>query len=258
MLEGPQTVPSEPQTSQAARAKNKSKRKPKGGGPATAEEIVTTMEAAVAVLHRLGHTLCLFGSAGCAMYGMDHRIPHDVDVIVLGAAHDCEHIKLSIPRLDNRFFLVPARNPQNHWNVLWFRPMKKRQVKVDVLSPGTIGIPAIPPFAIQYPYGRMPLAPFLCLLLLKLQGYFDHLEHTEKRMRDKIPDDIRDMESMVRLGVIYHGAHINQLNSGWYTPEFIETALYRAKEFVKVSPVSAQYWRRMGFNVQDPLDSGLM
>ncbi len=154
--------------------------------------------------------------------------------------------------MDGRFTLVPARDPRNKWNVMWFclpsASFGKRKCKVDILTPGTINIPIIPLRRIVLIH-RIPLTPFLCLLLLKLQGYFDHVASNEKRMQRKIPEDIEDITQMTRLGAETYHAHIMQLEDDWYDTEFKITAFRRVLQFSKLFPATTLHWAAMGFSV---------
>ncbi len=49
---------------------------PKVKGPLSFQEVGIALDASVNALAALGYDFCLFGSAGCSMYGMDHRCPH--------------------------------------------------------------------------------------------------------------------------------------------------------------------------------------
>ncbi|KAF9030190.1 hypothetical protein BDZ89DRAFT_1064819 [Hymenopellis radicata] len=225
----------------------KSLNPPKVKGPLSFQEVGLALDASVNALAALGYDFCLFGSAGCSMYGMDHRCPHDIDIVVLSSSETCEQIKARIVRTDGRFTLIPARDPRNKWNVMWFCLPGRRKCKVDILTPGTISIPIIPPHRIVHIH-RVPLTPFLCLLLLKLQGYFDHVASDEKRMQKKIPEDVDDITQMARLGAELYHAHVMQLEEEWYDSEFKITAFRRVYQFSRLFPATTLHWAAMGFS----------
>jgi hypothetical protein len=104
------------------------------------------------------------------MYGMEHRVPKDVDLLVLNAnqGHMGEDIKRMVATTDSNFSLLASRVVGANHNVLWYnlpppqrvetrsrkhKPSQKpeggtaalRKVcKVDILVPGALDIPHIP------------------------------------------------------------------------------------------------------------------
>ncbi|KAF8156594.1 hypothetical protein B0H34DRAFT_798013 [Crassisporium funariophilum] len=71
---------------------------------------------------------CLMGSAAGVVYGMAHRVPRDVDILISYPlpSHTADGIKRLIVSADARFFVLPSRVPGATHCVLWF----------DLLAPG--------------------------------------------------------------------------------------------------------------------------
>ncbi|KAF8219289.1 hypothetical protein L208DRAFT_767547 [Tricholoma matsutake] len=212
--------------------------------PLTGKEVRRAARAAVAVLEANGLDCCLFGSAACAIYGMENREPNDVDIIVLSTM-DREAIKELLESNDHRFYLVPSANPSNTYCVLWFTLRRERACKVDILTPGVLSIPNIPVQRILYQdkFPDIPITPFLCLLLLKLRGWVDHREDSRQYMRDKVPMDEGDIEELLDLAV-EHEVHLRK--ERWMPKWFVEEARERIAEYVQVFPYSASDWREIG------------
>jgi hypothetical protein len=240
--------------------------------PLTGREIRKAARAAVAVLEAYDLRCCLFGSAACAIYGMENRAPNvriwtrefstvgawcqycstqDVDIIVLSTT-DREDVKELLESADNRFYRVPSANPANTYHVLWFELRGPGRVcKVDILTPGVISIPNIPVRCIVYHeiFSDIPIAPFLCLLLLKVRGWMDHREDSRQYMRDKVPMDEDDIEELLELAVEKYSVHLGTDSEKWMPKWFVEEAKERVAEYVQSWPDSAGSWQDIGFEV---------
>jgi len=119
--------------------------------PLTGKEIRKATRAAVAAIEANALRCCVFGSVACAIYGMEHREPNDVDIVVLTNKTQGD-IKDLIASTDDQFYLVPAANPQDTYHVLWYSipDADERACKVDILIPGILSIPEIPIQKIVY------------------------------------------------------------------------------------------------------------
>ena len=124
----------------------------------------------------------------------------DVDVVVMNAedfGYDAETIKYELTRANPRFYLVDSRDPHATHRVLWYRlggPNSTRRCKVDVLVPGLLSIPRIDSSDFLYPENQpaIMLMPFTTLLILKLRGWWDHLnDEARPWMREKVQIAIR-------------------------------------------------------------------
>ena len=169
-------------------------------------------------------------------------------MIVL-STRDREDIKELFESTDKRFYLVPSAHPSNAYQVLWFTLSDERACKVDILTPGVISIPDIPVECImyQYTFPDIPIAPFLCLLLLKLRGWKDHLEDPRKYMNDKVPIDEDDIEELLELAVAEYAVHLR--TEEWMPAWFVEEAKGRVADYVQRWPDTADSWQEIGFEV---------
>lgn len=226
----------------------------------TPEEIRKTARAAVSALEKNNLKACLFGSAACAIYGMENRVPNDVDLIVLTNTIEQEQIKRLLVSTDNDFFLVPSTNPRANYRVLWYNldPYKvsdgATRCKVDVLVPGVLSIPNIPPRLIcfEQTYPDIPLTPFFTLLLLKLRGWWDHLTDHREYMWEKVPFDERDIEELLELAVEEYEVHLQK--ERWLPMWLIEESEERARYFVIHCPDTTDAWSEIGLDLDFSYD----
>jgi len=232
------------------------------------KEIEKVARVTTATLAEYGLECCLFGSTACAMYGAS-RVPNvglcmrrtllsisttttqDVDVIVLNlwTSWDVEDVKQLLERENENFFLVPSTNPRNTYQVLWYSLSTRnfRACKVDILVPGTVDIPQIPISSTTYTSDRdrIPLVPFMVLLLLKLRGWDDHRNHHRQDMIDKQHVDVQDINEL--LGMCNDEDHLS--NESWLPKWFIKKSRKRVRQYVNSFPNSANDWRSIGFEV---------
>ncbi|KAG8681033.1 hypothetical protein FRC08_015883 [Ceratobasidium sp. 394] len=102
---------------------------------------IDAAKAAVAAFNSIGVDVCTFGSLACKMLGV-YCHPKDVDLIVLDDDEvSQEEHKEFLVRSDRQFYMVPSRNPEATYRVLWYRTARGSRVKVDVLHPGVMFIP---------------------------------------------------------------------------------------------------------------------
>ncbi|RDB27110.1 hypothetical protein Hypma_004623 [Hypsizygus marmoreus] len=223
--------------------------------PLSADEIYATARAVIYHLDTSGFAACLFGSAACAIYGMEARDPHDIDVIVLDTA-DPEYIKRLLYNKDQRFLLRPSANPQNTYQVLYYqlpRPpsdLHMRTCKVDILTPGIISIPNIPLERIVYheTHHDIPVIPLLALLLLKLRGWTDRRADSRPQVREKATQDAVDIGYLLELvAARMYEPHL--LTETWMPRWFVDEGRERVQQFVQLWGGTASIWFDMGFDV---------
>ncbi|KAH9919347.1 hypothetical protein B0H21DRAFT_845764 [Amylocystis lapponica] len=205
----------------------------------TLDEIRTVARKAIHAFAASSLQCCLFGSTACKQYGAS-RHPHDIDLIVLASDISAEVLKEMLTQRDTDFYLIRAKNPAATYKVLYHRLASrgrtKRSCKVDILTPGIINIPNIPPSRIET-VGALPLVPLLPLLLLKLQGWID---------RAKQPVDVADIAQLLVI-VSRRGDKIGQENLGWLPDEFVMLARSRVRKYVAERKETTQYWEALGF-----------
>ncbi|KAI4294716.1 hypothetical protein K525DRAFT_176078, partial [Schizophyllum commune Loenen D] len=134
--------------------------------------------AAIDLLYSLGCSAAIFGGFSCSIYGTT-RPPKDVDILVLPAPQnltETESLKVALVSRDPaHFFSKPGRAPGATYRVLHYRSAKSGGwlIKVDILLPGILHLPALPEARIVWIAG-FPVIPFPLLLLQQLQAYDDH------------------------------------------------------------------------------------
>ena len=173
----------------------------------------------------------------------------DLDVIVLSRS-DPEYIKKLLESANDRFFLLPSANPRRSHHLLWYSLPGGGACKIDILTPGLVNIPYIPTWRIVYqdPFPDIPVAPFLCLLLLKLGGWSDHRDPSKRRyMPDRVPVDEEDIEGLLTLAIEAYDVHL--MWEEWMPGWFVALARDRVEEYVDEWPETADSWSQIGFSV---------
>lgn len=178
--------------------------------------------------------------------------------------YDIEELKERLVRSDPNFYLVPARNPGNTFQVLWYQlpgrdgqsSSGSRRCKVDILLTGSepLAIPFIPPDRIKYhPSGsarqsQIPLLPLLPLILLKVQGWLDHRDDDLRPwMKSKVPQDEQDLRRLLELA--YNSENFTRMKEdlGWLEGWFVNKAETWVKKYVDEWEDSALDWAVLGF-----------
>ncbi|KAI0072470.1 hypothetical protein K474DRAFT_1605084 [Panus rudis PR-1116 ss-1] len=212
--------------------------------PPTREEIFLVARKVVEALNKLRLPCCLFGSTACTLNGTS-RTPNDVDMIVMTESYDQETLKRLIASYDRSFYLLPSRKVGETYKILYRRLAGfRRSCKVDVLIPGTLNIPLIPPHRIEI-IDNFPVLPLFPLLLLKLQGWSDHRASSRSDMQEKQYVDVRDLAQLLAIAV-NKGAHLE--NARWLPDSFIQAAIDRVQRYVECYR-QPDDWRRIGFDV---------
>ncbi|THH27671.1 hypothetical protein EUX98_g6512 [Antrodiella citrinella] len=217
----------------------------------------------------LGLTSCLCGGTGCALFGVD-RTPNvsvvssirrqrgelltlrqDVDLVVLTRSYDTEQLKHMLSARSTKFVLRPSRKRGATYKLLYYQSVLFGSCKVDILIPGILHIPDIPPTRVVRT-NELPVMPFMPLLLLKLQAWEHHRESVRWDYQDKQWVDIADIGKLLRIAQS-RGEHKSLVN--WLSTDFIKMAEARVRRFVRAVPTysatpSADLWQRVGFEVR--------
>lgn len=177
----------------------------------------------------------------------------DVDLVVLSTTFTQEALKELLVREDSQYTLVRSRNPRATYRVLWYRfPGTYERCKVDILIPGVLNVPNVPPALIvtKAPH-HLPAMPLLPQLLLKLQGWSDHRASTRTDMQFKQYLDVRDIEALLAI-VCRRGLRIDDEDAQWIPETMIADALSTLRRYVVyASPYGATDWRKLGFELPD-------
>jgi hypothetical protein len=215
----------------------------------TNKDIRRVARRTVEALEEGGYRCCLFGSAACLLWGQDCN-PNDIDIVVLNGS-DAEDIKAYLHGANDRFSLVDSDNPRNtykklYYNISWRTGL---QCKVDILTPGPEGglnIPKIPIRHVKYMGDPgIPVMPFLPLLILKVQGWYDHRRAARQDLRQKVPQDVQDITEL--LSMADRSDRLRHFD--WLDDGFIELAYTIIEDFCKKKPGSVASWNFLEFEV---------
>lgn len=236
------------------------------GNSATYSDIVEATNATVKVFEARGTKICAVGGLACKLLGNNrtpnvcvealivtsanhptcHLMTQDVDLLLLDTTSSQEEIKRVLVNANSQFYLIPARNPQNTYKVLWYRTNMGVRVKVDLLQPGIMSIPSISPNEVEYKgvYGgthnQIPIAPFGLVLLLKLQAWAQHRDSTEFRFRQKQYTDVADIDVLLPRAVT------SRVKFDSLPDIFLREARRRVTEYGRAYPDSRVHWKALG------------
>jgi hypothetical protein len=166
-----------------------------------------------------------------------------VDVVVL-TQDDKEEIKRKISAADNKFYLLRPKNRSDTFRVLWYRIRPGVSCKVDILLPGLMNIPPIPTHLVEI-QDDLPVMPFLPLLLLKVQGWFEHEKDERWHVKSKIPDDYRDIDELCGMINVSHRLDANE----WLPAAFVDLSREHVKAFVAQREYTREMWNAIGFDL---------
>lgn len=172
-----------------------------------------------------------------------------------GEPWTAEHLKKTLLDLDPvHFYLTMPKDPTAEYRVLWYRQYYLGPgCKVDVLLPGTMHLPNLPPSSAVLIDG-VPLVPFSLLLLHKLQGWDDHRIAEEAHKRRKLPQDAGDIKRLLgmddKVGEL--GEERPWSDRALFSEEFEELTRRRVREYCESYPQHVKRWRVLGFEVPDP------
>ena len=158
-----------------------------------------------------------------------------------------EGLKRRLVSLNSRFYLVNARDPSAQYKVLWYLTDTGSRIKVDLLFPGVLDIPDIPPSCItRTNIYSLPCAPLSLILLLKLQAWIHHGDSLHTRYFLKKPTDARDINALLsfatRMG-------LKPRTEKWLPVSFVTTSESRVRRYVREVPASARQWLDLGYDV---------
>ncbi|KAJ3840256.1 hypothetical protein F5878DRAFT_79338 [Lentinula raphanica] len=217
----------------------------------TPKEVRRAARRAVTIFRQHGMSSCLFGSLACHIWGMTYRDPKDVDLIVLDNGwNNTEDLKNLLVAADDNFYLVPARDPDATYQVLHYMVGAGRSCKVDILTTGDSTSLDLPPVPIEeviyvHPFTDLPVMPVLPLLLMKLQGWVDHLHSPKPHERAKVRQDVADIRVMLDIA---NGeqVHVNDQEFDWMPYDFVGQMRTRVDQYIRRFPESQQDWENLG------------
>ena len=190
---------------------------------------------------------------------------------MLSTAWSQEQLKRQLVELNPRFYLVNTRNPMATYKVLWYRVPEAQpssplanssfyytflyssrsgvKIKVDILLPGAMDIPLFPTEKITWDAGLLS-APFILVLLLKLQAWFQHRHSTESRFREKQFTDHDDLQALLGIACSKRVHILPQAPSEAYlSQDFLMNSMARVADHIQMYPRCKDDWVRLGFGI---------
>ena len=158
-------------------------------------------------------------------------------------------------RDDSSFYLVRSKNWRATYRVLWHRlskdtyPRPSVDCKVDILVPGILNIPNVPPEHVRMLSG-LPVMPMIPQLLLKVQGWSDHRASHRTDMQLKQYVDVEDIDQLLAIAVD-EGASVRASECSWLPGSMTAAAPTRLWSYtLRASVNTKDQWRRLGFEVR--------
>ncbi|KAH9970077.1 hypothetical protein BJV74DRAFT_867511 [Russula compacta] len=209
-------------------------------GSPTEQEIIKIARRTIDIIQsNITSDVCLFGGAASYLWADIGRVPNDIDIVVSDYYNyydelDAEDIKETIVEVDD---LLYCRLPGWHTD--------RRCVKVDILVPPTLGLPEVYPNDVDFIEG-IPVMPLFDLLVMKLQGWWDHRTSTRTDFRAKAPADVRDVLALLDRAETVNVSYDDQEYK--HEQEFMDRGRTLARRFVNVYG-GRKRWRGLGFLV---------
>jgi len=214
----------------------------------TSSDVRRVCRKTIAVFKKHDLPCCLVGSAATTLWGV-HRIPNDIDIVVMTVRHTQERLKQLLASEDSDFYLKSSTNPRNTYKIVWCKvPGTYRECKVDVLVPGIMNIPSISASRfVWFKDNTLPSMPLLPLLLLKLQAWDDHRMATSRRpdLRAKQYVDVSDIDLLL---IIAKNKGIHHRDGNALPGHFMMAAKQRVDSYILSYPTAKTAWQALGFN----------
>ena len=177
----------------------------------------------------------------------------DVDIVV--SAEDlgltAEDIKERIVGADDRYFLELSRRRGATHQILYCRLpgwwTDRRRVKVDILVPPTLGLPEIRSYDVVYIH-RIPVMPLFDLLVMKLQGWWEHRNSSRTDYQAKESADVDDINALLDRADTENLSYDDEIDAYRLHQEFVGNACLLVRRFVSVYSGNRR-WRHLGFPV---------
>ena len=226
--------------------------------------------------------VCIFGSAASSLWVDIGRVPkvrrcylhhlsiplsidrlvfdtQDVDIVVSredweesDPRYIAELIKEKIVQVDRRYYLQRSGIRGAKYRILYCRlpgwaSDKTRRVKVDILVPPTLNLPAISEYERDHIY-NIPVMPIFDLLIMKTQGWWHHRESDRRDFRAKEKDDVSYIFALLECAKQENVSYADEANKHRHSRKFMDHAQSLVNKFVPVYG-GHQEWRAIGFRV---------
>ncbi|KAB5591007.1 PTCB-BRCT domain containing protein [Ceratobasidium theobromae] len=163
-------------------------------------DLCETAAVAIAILKETGVEACVFGSLACKLLGVECK-PNDVDLIVLNTGGSLQVHQFLLLAVNPQFYLLPSHDPAATYWVLWYTTTRGSRVKVDILQPGVMSIPAFSSASMSTRYGsgfEVLVAPVEVILLVKLQGWNVHRLSGKPYYNNKQYADVEQIRGLLK------------------------------------------------------------
>ncbi|KAH9033418.1 hypothetical protein EDB85DRAFT_1952106 [Lactarius pseudohatsudake] len=218
--------------------------------PATVKEILKIARRTTDIIRdHITPNVCLFGSAASYLWANIGRDPNDIDIVLWDeyGFSDPEDVKQIIVAVDDRYYLEPSKKLGATHEILYCRlpgwRTNGRCVKVDILAPGTLGLPEID-WDDQVWISNVPVMPLFALLVMKTKGWWDHRISSRLDFRAKEGADLTDIDALLDRALEQKVSY--QVEKDRYTSEFTRRGITLARKFVRIYG-QPEKWRRLGF-----------
>lgn len=124
---------------------------------------------------------------------------------------------------------------------------KTRRVKVDILVPPTLNLPMFMAFEVPL-LNNIPVMPLFDLLVMKMQGWKDHLESNRTDQRAKHRNDVSDIFALLEPAEQENVSYVDEAKEYRHSPEFMNYARILVNIFVSHYGRVRQ-WRALRFPV---------
>jgi hypothetical protein len=181
----------------------------------------------------------------------------DIDIVVSEKGFNAEQIKKRIAREDTRYYLeqidsrifrlLGLKYHKLYCRLPGWATDTTRRVKVDILVPPTINLPAISASERHF-FKHIPVMPIFDLLVMKTQGWRDHHISNREDSRDKEDNDVSDIVALLKRAKYEKVWFVNEADESRHSPEFMIRAHTLVDSFVSVHG-RRQQWRAIGFDV---------
>ena len=161
-------------------------------------------------------------------------------------SHSTELLKNMLVSGGNDFYTRPSKTIGATYRLLFCRLPSlyiRRSCKVDVLIPGIMNIPHLPAARIVRNDG-LPVLPFLVLLILKVQGWWDHRNSDRSDYRAKQHQDSSDVDAMLAIGK-RRGEDFSLLRT-WLSDDFTRHGQKIILEYIAMHG-RREMWEVLGF-----------
>ena len=162
-----------------------------------------------------------------------------------------ETLKRMLVNANSDFYLRTPRTPGATYMVLWYEEGRAlnslysryyaTRCKVDILLPGIMNIPTVPPEKVLTHNGPH--------LFLKLQAWADHRASLRPDQIRKQYTDVRDIDALLDIAVVKR-VRIDTQDVVWVPASMTSAARERVKSYVVLGSMSSRTrWRALGFDV---------